>query len=118
MRIINLSTGWRIHAAPGEHPTAELAAAELYHLLSRIAGAAMPSINWSYGWTVYVVPGVLPSADLAAAELYLLLSRIAGEGTAGGEGGVDFILSHGGGTGDSFRWEAAPGRVELHGESP
>ncbi|HQA68741.1 MAG TPA: DUF4838 domain-containing protein [Aggregatilineales bacterium] len=78
MRIINLSTGWRIHAAPGEHPTAELAAAELYHLLSRIAG----------------------------------------EGTAGGEGGVDFILSHGDGTGDSFRWQAAPDRVELHGESP
>ncbi|HPV07731.1 MAG TPA: hypothetical protein PLD57_11705, partial [Aggregatilineales bacterium] len=78
MRIINLSTGWRIHAAPGEHPTAELAAAELYHLLSRITG----------------------------------------ENTAESEGGVDFILSHGDGTGDSFRWQAAPDRVELHGESP
>jgi Domain of unknown function (DUF4838) len=52
-----------------------------------------------------------PEAALAAAELEAALGRAVDDG-------VEIVLSHGEAAGERFRRRVAPGRLELHGESP
>jgi hypothetical protein len=66
--------------------------------------------NLSRGWRLVADPSE-PEVALAAQELE------SGLGPPGDDG-VEIVLSHGGGTGDGYRRRAAPGGIELHGESP
>jgi hypothetical protein len=82
-------------------------------------------IDLAKRWSI-VSPAAGPVASLAAAELAATLERVAGhpfpvEAEASGGrpvSGPAIVLSHDGGEGEGFRWQARPERVELRGAGP
>ncbi len=82
----------------------------------RVYDAPMPSFDLSRGWTI-AATATDPVSRLASSELEAAFSALApGQGAARE---LRVSLSHDGGQGEGYRWEADhPREITLHGEGP
>lgn len=78
----------------------------------------MHTIDFTDGWHINPARSGSRTAALARAELRATLERVTGQPMGEPAAPLQFFLDCDDGPGESFHWQAEPGRIELYGAGP